>query len=130
MKSTLAALVGTAFVFPLFANDWPQWRGPNHSGEAPGATPPVEWSETTNVKWKRELPGFGNASPIIWKDRIFIASAVTADAPAAASVAPSPGPPPAEPGPGQGEGRRGRRGGGFRSEVPTAKVQFKLMALN
>lgn len=31
---------------------WPQWRGPLGTGEAPHAHPPVEWSESKNVRWK------------------------------------------------------------------------------
>jgi hypothetical protein len=51
------------------ANDpekfWPQWRGPEGTGVSRHADPPVEWSETTNVKWKVEIPGRGAASPVI-----------------------------------------------------------------
>lgn len=38
-------------------NNWPQWRGPLGTGVAPNADPPIEWSETKNVRWKVELPG-------------------------------------------------------------------------
>ncbi|HUV13094.1 MAG TPA: PQQ-binding-like beta-propeller repeat protein [Acidobacteriota bacterium] len=59
-----------------YSHFWPQWRGPEMSGLAPHGNPPVEWSESQNVKWKVEIPGKGSASPIIWKDTIFILSAV------------------------------------------------------
>ena len=55
---------------------WPQWRGPLGTGVAPYANPPVEWSETKNVRWKVELPGSGHSTPIIWKDRVFVTTAV------------------------------------------------------
>ncbi len=55
---------------------WPQWRGPLSSGAAPDADPPVEWSESKNIRWKLELPGRGHSTPVIWKDRIFVTSAV------------------------------------------------------
>jgi outer membrane protein assembly factor BamB len=55
---------------------WPQWRGPLASGVAPHATPPLKWSETTNVRWKVEVPGRGSASPVVWGDRIFLSTAV------------------------------------------------------
>src|SRR5688572_23738632 len=55
---------------------WPQWRGPNGNGIAPSADPPLEWSETRNVRWKVEVPGRGLASPVVWGDRIFVTSAV------------------------------------------------------
>ncbi len=55
---------------------WPQWRGPLGTGVAPDAHPPLEWSESKNIRWKIALPGSGHSSPIIWGDRIFITTAV------------------------------------------------------
>lgn len=55
---------------------WPQWRGPLGTGAAPGSDPPVEWSETKNVRWKVALPGKGHSSPIVWGDRIFLTTAI------------------------------------------------------
>ena len=40
------------------------------------ATPPVEWSETENIRWKVEIPGRGVGSPVVWGDRVFVTSAV------------------------------------------------------
>jgi outer membrane protein assembly factor BamB len=56
--------------------NWPQWRGPMGTGEAPVADPPVEWSESKNVKWKVFIPGKSHASPIVWGDTIFIVTAI------------------------------------------------------
>jgi outer membrane protein assembly factor BamB len=58
---------------------WPMWRGPLGTGEAPGAKPPVEWSETKNVKWKVPLPGLGKSSPIVWRDTLYVTAAVPGD---------------------------------------------------
>lgn len=55
---------------------WPQWRGPLATGVSPTATPPLEWSETRNVRWKIEIPGRGHASPVVWGDRVFVLTAV------------------------------------------------------
>lgn len=57
-------------------HSWPQWRGPLATGEAPHADPPVQFSETENVRWKRELPGRGISSPIVWGDQVFVTTAV------------------------------------------------------
>ena len=54
------------------------WRGPLATGVAPNADPPVEWSETKNIKWKVEIPGRGSSSPVIWGDRIFLLTAIPA----------------------------------------------------
>ena len=51
---------------------WPQWRGPLATGAAPHGDPPVEWSETKNIRWKVEIPGRASASPIVWGDRVFV----------------------------------------------------------
>jgi outer membrane protein assembly factor BamB len=58
------------------SRDWPQWRGPLATGVAPHANPPVQWSESKNVRWKVALPGKGHSSPIIVGDRIFLTAAV------------------------------------------------------
>ena len=61
------------------ARFWPEWRGPLRTGAAPAADPPVEWSESSNVRWKTPLPGLGSATPVVWEDRLFVLSAVPTD---------------------------------------------------
>ena len=58
------------------AGAWPSWRGPLGTGVAPDADPPVSWSETENVRFKVEVPGFGYGSPIVHGDRVFLTAAV------------------------------------------------------
>ena len=67
---------------------WPTWRGPMSTGVAPGADPPVEWSETTNIRWKVEIPGRGSSSPIVWGDRVFLLTAVPVGVDAKAGAGP------------------------------------------
>lgn len=57
-------------------NQWAAWRGPMANGVAPMANPPVEWSETKNVRWKIALPGKGHATPIVYGDKVFVTAAV------------------------------------------------------
>jgi len=64
---------------PGYENNWAQWRGPYETGVAPTGNPPLEWSETTNIKWKSEIPGIGHATPIIWEDQIILLSAIQTD---------------------------------------------------
>ena len=61
---------------PDLSHAWAQWRGPMADGVAPAADPPVEWSETKNVRWKTPLPGKGHSSPIVTGDRVFLLAAV------------------------------------------------------
>ena len=64
---------------------WPQWRGPHATGVSKTADPPVEWSETKNIRWKVEIPGRGSASPVIWGDKVFVLTAVPVGVELAAS---------------------------------------------
>jgi len=60
-------------------DNWPAWRGPCANGVAPYADPPLEWSTSENIKWKLDLPGQSNATPIIWADRVFVVTAVESE---------------------------------------------------
>ncbi len=126
----LASILAIALFPPLAAatDNWPQWRGPEVNGTAPGSEPPVEWSETKNVKWKVKLPGSGTSTPIVWGERIFVTTAVPTGEKSAAAPAEATPPPPA---PGQGE-RRGRRfgPGGGGGGAPTEKHRFVLLCLD
>ena len=55
---------------------WHQWRGPEVSGVSRTAKPPLEWSEDRNIKWKVAIEGKGNASPIVWGDKVFLLTAI------------------------------------------------------
>lgn len=69
--------------------NWHQWRGPRGNGTAPAADPPVTWSETENIRWKVAIPGESNATPIVWKDRIYVVSAVKTGRPGQKAAADS-----------------------------------------
>jgi len=58
--------------------NWPAFRGLNADGIAKGAATPTIWNaeKSENVRWKREIPGLGHSSPIIWGNRLFVKSAV------------------------------------------------------
>ncbi len=62
--------------------DWPQFRGEAARGVAEGARLPDSWDvdKRVNVLWKQPIPGLAHASPIVWQDRIFIATAVSSQA--------------------------------------------------
>ena len=50
---------------------WPGFRGPNSSGVAAEATPPIDISPTNSVLWKVQVP-WSPSSPCIWDDHIFL----------------------------------------------------------
>jgi outer membrane protein assembly factor BamB len=59
--------------------NWHQWRGPDATGVAPHAEPPLHWDAQTNIKWKAELPGEGSATPIVWENKVFVVAAEKTD---------------------------------------------------
>lgn len=68
----------TFFFAPLTAasgENWPQWRGIDNRGIS-RANPPIHWSSTKNVRWRKPVPGEGKSTPILWKDQIFLLTAI------------------------------------------------------
>lgn len=61
----------------LPAANWPAWRGPTHDGVTEETDLPLEWSSSSNVKWKIPLPDRGNSTPVVWGDKLFLTQAVT-----------------------------------------------------
>src|SRR5882672_8564323 len=56
------------------ARYWSRWRGPSGQGLASGSGYPDTWSATQNILWKTPVPGRGNSSPVVWRDRIFLSA--------------------------------------------------------
>lgn len=120
---------------------WGQWRGPTALGLAKG-NPPTEWSESRNIRWKREIAGRGLSTPIVWENLVIIQTAVPIEAKTADK-------PVSDGDPGQGaeagadksapdgdqrreEGDRRGRGGrrGPRGSTPDSPYKFMVMALD
>ena len=98
-------------------HDWPSWRGPDNSGAAPDANPPLTWSETENVRFKVAVPGRGHATPVILGKRLYLLSAVdTGVLPEGAEAAAEPEP--------QDRGRRSRG----RPARPSTIQRFEVLA--
>jgi len=57
--------------------NWPQFRGPQASGVMETRTP-EQWNVGTgeNIRWQTTVPGLAHASPVVWGDRIYLATAV------------------------------------------------------
>ena len=60
---------------PAASHSWNQFRGPEGDGIARHSKPPVEWADDKNIRWKTPIHGKGWASPTLWGDRIWIATA-------------------------------------------------------
>jgi outer membrane protein assembly factor BamB len=67
---TIAAVI--CAISHLFADNWPQWRGPQLNGTASEVNLPVRWSKIEGLAWSTPLPAWSGSTPIIWGDRIFL----------------------------------------------------------
>ena len=107
-------------------DNWPEWRGPRQDGTAPRANPPTTWDETTNIKWKIEIPGEGSATPIVWEKKIFIQTAIATGKKGepSSSVASAANPPPSG---GPGDDRRGPPPGGSRGVGPGGPLSERML---
>ncbi|HOY57228.1 MAG TPA: PQQ-like beta-propeller repeat protein [Verrucomicrobiota bacterium] len=81
MKPIVAAPIASGLLAALVvasacAEPWPGWRGPRGDGTSIEQNVPVNW-DPTNAVWQTEIPGIGHASPIVWGDRVFTATALT-----------------------------------------------------
>jgi len=69
-RSTVLAMFTTIlFTAPCYAQDWPQWRGPNRDGSAPGFS--SQWPKTLKEEWKVTV-GLGHSSPVVAGGKIYV----------------------------------------------------------
>ncbi len=137
MKKTTSVVVLTFLFAPILfvvgqaqnAAHWPQWRGPFFNGMARGDAP-TTWSDTSNIKWKTEIPGKGHSTPAIWGDRIFVTTAVPIakppDAPTTTGAPQGANQFQGQQGGGQRGGQRGPGGGAG----PLVEHRFDVLALD
>lgn len=76
MKMCVLVLSAIGFAPPVSAEDWPQFRGPKSEGNYKGPELPIEWGTEKNLVWKTTIPGHGWSSPIVWKGKIYLTTAV------------------------------------------------------
>jgi outer membrane protein assembly factor BamB len=71
MAAWLGSACGLGFAAGPAPANWPQFRGPNASGVAVEARPPVHFGTDTNLLWKTAVPA-GISAPVVWGDRVFL----------------------------------------------------------
>ena len=73
-RETLASLFVISALLTSCASreEWSRFRGPNGTGISNATSIPTQWTDE-DYNWKVELPGVGHSSPVVWKDRIFVA---------------------------------------------------------
>lgn len=52
---------------------WAGFRG-DGSGRSEADQLPLKWAEDAGIAWTARLPGYGQSSPIVWNDRVFVTS--------------------------------------------------------
>ena len=60
--------------------DWPEFRGSTGQGHATSTRLPLRWSATENIVWKQAVPGTGWSSPIVYRGRVYLTTALLDDA--------------------------------------------------
>jgi outer membrane protein assembly factor BamB len=62
------------------AQNWPQFRGPGATGVTEGLAKPAKFDApaSQNVRWKTAIPGLSHASPVVWGNKVFVVTAVSA----------------------------------------------------
>jgi outer membrane protein assembly factor BamB len=60
------------------AANWPQYRGPGARGVDESQALATNWNVETgaNIRWQTPLPGLAHACPIVWGDRVYVATGV------------------------------------------------------
>ncbi len=48
------------------------WRGPAGTGVCRETGVPWRWSREENILWTAEIPAWGNSTPVVWQDRVFL----------------------------------------------------------
>lgn len=54
------------------SNDWPAWRGPAGTGHSTANSTPTKWGDQENLAWKTPLDGWGDSTPAIVGDHVFL----------------------------------------------------------
>ena len=75
-RLSLAILLSltAAWLSPLDAEDWGQFRGATGDGVSAEEDVPARWTDGEGVAWSVDLSGRGNSSPVVVGDRVDVTS--------------------------------------------------------
>ncbi len=108
--SVVTLLISACCSISKAQDNWPQFRGADSRGVASGSNLPDHWSTTENVAWKKDIPGRGWSSPIVWGDRVFLTTVINTGK--------------------SEEPKKGLYFGGDRPKAPEAVHQWKIICLD
>jgi outer membrane protein assembly factor BamB len=69
----LPLLLASALAANPTADTWAGFRN-DGSGRTTATNLPTKWSPADGIAWKVETPGYGQSSPVVWKDRVYVTS--------------------------------------------------------
>ena len=81
MKSTLFFSLFLTLILGARAEDlvpeksatrWTGFRGNHGNSHTTAINLPRTWSETENIAWTIDLPGYGQSSPVVWDGKVFV----------------------------------------------------------
>ncbi len=76
MRYGVVLAVGLCWSACALGENWPQFRGPGGQAVSAAQRLPEVWNDAKNVAWKADIPGSGWSSPIVWGERVFLATAI------------------------------------------------------
>ena len=56
------------------SQNWPQWRGSNGNSVSWDDGVPLVWDESKNIVWTCQVDGWGNSTPAVWNDGVYVTS--------------------------------------------------------
>jgi len=61
------------FTSLMHAEEWTKFQC-GIAGKIDAAAVPLTWSESENLRWKVEIPGYGQSSPVTWDGHVYVTS--------------------------------------------------------
>lgn len=68
----LALAIHLSFGLSHAQSNWPSFRGDGSSTMT--ADLPTRWSPDEGVAWQADIPGYGQSSPVVWGDHVYVTS--------------------------------------------------------
>lgn len=75
LRIPVGLIVFVSLTLAATAENWTRFRGENGTGVSAQEGIPTTWSPG-DYAWKIKLPGLGHSSPVIWKNKLFITTAI------------------------------------------------------
>ncbi len=70
--SRIIHLFSAFAILCLAGADWPEFRGADGSATSADSGLPDHWDNEKNMIWKARLPGWGNSSPVVLANRVYL----------------------------------------------------------